>query len=296
MPIAPGPFKLVELVLENDENLRLWGDALHFVSLDGVGVAPVRRILERSPMHHGMVDRGFRLDVRRMTMALYIEGNDLPHSDRLRDRLSYGLTPTNNPVKLRVTRDDDRVRQIDCFVDGEADYPSSQRMGVGQPVVVPLIAPDPSWYDPTQVVESGALTNGTNTFNLDVTGTTWRDWPVITIVGPVDAGFSITRNPGGAFFTFTTGLTSTETVTIDTRPYFKRITSSDPPSFGPAFNYVDPLTIPAFADFYVVQEKEVLVIDPGATPAVTSYVFGDVAGTSGSSQVSIAWYKRYISL
>lgn len=122
-----------------------------FISLTGLGLAPVRRLKERGPQQHGSTDVGFLLDERMLNLALLITGRTLAEMDVYRDALAEILKPLENtPIKLRLTRDNGSVRQLDCHVTGMVDFPNTleQRIGASQQVVVQLEASDPIPYDP----------------------------------------------------------------------------------------------------------------------------------------------------
>ena len=68
------------------------GQTISMLYLDGTGVSPVRRILEKAPFQHGMSDRGYRNEPRRMTLALEMERIEVQLSTaRLWARLEYVL-------------------------------------------------------------------------------------------------------------------------------------------------------------------------------------------------------------
>ena len=134
------------------------GNPFWFVSLTGGGLPPIRRLKERSPQQHGSTDIGFLLDERMINLVLLIEANAttqqeaLELADQYRDDLAECLKPRENtPIQLRITRDDGRVRQIDCHVVGTVDFPNTlrERMGASQLVVIQFEAADPIFYDPT---------------------------------------------------------------------------------------------------------------------------------------------------
>ncbi|KXK51958.1 MAG: hypothetical protein UZ13_01514 [Chloroflexi bacterium OLB13] len=292
MPNFPGPLKNLNVITEDGQIHSLMGTALHFVYLDGAGMAPIRRILEKAPLQHGASDRGFRLDPRSMILHLYIEGTDERHADGLRDRIAYLFGPTNSPLQLRATRDDGAVRQIDCYVDGEVDFPMSQRVGNGQPVVIPLLAPDPIWYDPVQQVTEHTITNGTTQKFVSVSGLTWDDWPVIDLTGPMDAGFLLQHTPGDEVLVFSQAIPSGETFRLDLRPGYKSIQRTS--DNANRMSFIDPNYLHAFADMRILAEKTTRATHPLFTN--TNVFTFDAAGTSGASKATIYWYKRYLSL
>lgn len=127
------------------------------ISAHGTGMPPVRRLTVRSPQQHGHTDLGFRYDARQMRLAYFFDVGSPDSADTRRDDL-YDVWKAleSTPIKLRVTRDDGNVRQIDCHVTGVLDMPDdlNDRIGPSQRFVVTLEAADPMWYDPTQASTS----------------------------------------------------------------------------------------------------------------------------------------------
>ena len=124
------------------------------LNISGIGNAPVRRLEERGPFQDGSTDVGYRLDARLINVLIQITGASLSATDGHRDTLSNIFNPRGStPVYLRCTRDDGAIRQIDCYVTGMLDMPAElgQRDMAAQRVGVQLKAPNPIWYNPTNV-------------------------------------------------------------------------------------------------------------------------------------------------
>lgn len=294
MTLAGGPLKFCELILEDNSHLRLWGGGLRFVAIDGVGIPPVRRLTERSALQHGLADRGFRLDARRMTLQLATDVQDEYQLYGLMDRIAGAFAPTDDPLKLLITRDDTEQRQIDCYVDGEIDFGLSQRTGTLQNITIPLLAPDPTWYYPTQQSSSTAITNGSaSNVAIDVSGWTWEDWPIVTLTGPLDAGYTIYFYPIGGLLLFSSALPAGESIIIDCRPNYRSIlrVSDNANKMG----YLDPAYSIYFSSAKLVAPK-VGSAALGSTVTSNSIYVLSAAGTTGASAMSVSWYKRYLSL
>ncbi len=294
MTMSGGPLKFAELLLEDGNALRLWGGGLRFVGLDGSGIPPIRRLTERSALQHGVMDRGFRLDARRMTLQLATDLQNESQLDGIKDRVAAAFGPTDSPLKLKITRDDGEIRQIDCFVDGEIDFAMSKRIGTLQPIIIPLLAPDPIWYSPTQQTETAAITDGsTSHLTPSVAGWTWEEWPVITLTGPLDAGYSVRILPAGFSLTFSSALPAGEQIQIDCRPNHKTILKVSDSSNK--LGYLDPSTVTNFAYMKLLPPKMTLMIVGSYSTINYIYVLS-AAGTTGASALSATWYKRYLSL
>lgn len=292
MPNFPGPLQGVHIITEDDVEVPLMGTEIHFVFLDGAGIPAVRRILEKSPLQHGASDRGFRLEPRRMTLQLFLDGANPAQTDSLRDRIAYLFAPTNSALRLKATRDDGQVRQIDCYVDGAIEFAQSTRIGAGQPVTIPLIAPDPTWYEPTQIISTKTLTDGVSTLDLTIAGMTWDDWPIIDITGPLDAGFILQHTPGDELLQFSSAIPNGETFRIDLRPGQKTVLRTS--DNANRMSYLNPLTISAFSEMRILGEKATRATN--AFWSTTNTFTFNAAGTSGASKVDVRWYRRYLSL
>lgn len=123
------------------------------ISATGIGNAPVRRLEERGPFQDGVTDVGYRFDPRMINLVIGVHSASRSAADTNRDTLSGIFNPTGNAlIKLRCTRDDSSVRQIDCYAVGLVDMAAQlpERSIAFQRVGVQLKAPNPFWYDPTQ--------------------------------------------------------------------------------------------------------------------------------------------------
>lgn len=281
----------LQLIAEDGVTYALLGrqGPVHMVYLDGVGLPSVRRILEKSPLRDGAVDRGFRLEPRQMTLSLYLDGLDEQQTDDLRDGLAKIFSPTDTPLKLRATRKDGEIRQIDCYLNGLLDFPGSARMGKGQPVTIPILAPDPTWYYPTQqTVTIAGLAVGT----IPLADYTADDWPIIDMTGPI-TNPSIEHGAGGSIenLTIVGSIPGGETWRFDLRSGYKtlRRTSDD----ANRMSYMNTATISAFSTMRILGTKAAQAQYAGA-PSNTFTITG--SGTTGATSTVIYWYKRYLSL
>lgn len=219
-----------------------------FISLSGCGLPPVRRIKERGPQQHGSTDVGFLLDERMLNLALLITGSSLSDLDQYRDDLAEILKPLESTaIKLRVTRDDSAVRQIDCFVAGMVDFPNTlqERIGSSQLVVAQFEAADPIPYDPTlQNIIFDTSAGSAYFIPMEVpflytTGSTidrmtsltyggkWEVYPKIYATGPAQ-NLVITNETTGKVLDFTGHtIASGDTYEIDLRYNYKVVTDQD---------------------------------------------------------------------
>lgn len=184
------------------------GTPFRVVNMRGLGMPPISRLSERSPAQQGSTDLGFRVGERGLFITMQAVAGTPQDLETLRDLLWQIFTPwiAQNHVKIRVTRDDGKMRQIDCYYNGLADleFVPELRPGNMHRVVVPLTAPVPVWYDPAQKSKTfTSVTGGSFGFQIPMeipwvqaqgtvldasepvtyTGT-WPEYPTITVTGP----------------------------------------------------------------------------------------------------------------
>jgi hypothetical protein len=282
--------KALGLIAEDGNTYNLYSgqNPADLIALDGAGMATVRRITQRTPLQQGVTDRGFRLEPRRMTLALYINQPDELMADQMRDKLAYIFSPTISPLKLLATRLDNTQRQIDCYVDGTLDFPQSERLGPSQKVIVPLLCPDPTWYNPTQVSSTASLsTLPTSTATFSTSGVTADDWPVFEVTGPV-TNFKITHWPVGDSIDFTgTTIPAGETWVIDLRPKTVYRQSDN----ANRLYAVVTSSIRYFGTMRMLNQK--VAASYGYT---YNYFALTGSSTTGASSFVTKYYKRYLAL
>jgi hypothetical protein len=240
-----------------------------------------------------------------LNLALMIVGNTLSDLDTYRDDLAEILKPLENtPIKLRVTRDNGSVRQIDCNAVGVVDFPNTlqDRMGASQLVVAQFEAADPIPYEPTlqniifdtsggggfQVPWSVPLeyTVGSSidaNVSLVYAGK-WETFPRIYVTGPAE-DLIITNETTGKVLDFT-GHTIDAGVTyeIDLRQGRKIITDDSGTLQNAALTDESDLT------------KWSLVPTPIAVGGIND-IHVEVAGqATGATQIRVEYYNRYPSM
>jgi hypothetical protein len=266
---------------------------------ENLAMAPVRRLQEQGPLQHGVTDLGFRLDPRifALTLKTAINLTLAALYDNRKELINIFKPLSDLPVSLEYTLANGDVRQIDCYVNGNFKIDEESRQGFMQSVVIPLKAPDPTFYDPLQQTESFNLSAGgspttvplavpltVGTLSINQTKTinypgTFQTNPVITIVGPI-SNLVITNETTGEKLDFT-GTAISGTWTIDTRYGFKTVEDSSGTNQIAAISDDSNL-----ATFH-------LEIDPTAPGGANSI---KVVGTSASAgtQVYFQWFNRYI--
>jgi len=275
-----------------------------FISLTGMGNPPVRRIKERGPQQHGATDVGFLLDERMLSLALLITGSTLELVDSYRDDLADMLKPSNSAGKLRVTRDDGTVRQIDCHVATAVDFPNTlqERIGASQLVVVQFEAADPIWYDPALnnvIFDISDNTSGieipvavpvlyANTTVLDAVESItyagkWETFPIIYVTGPAN-DLVITNEATGKVLDFTgTNIAALDAYTIDLRYGYKTVTDAagarQNAALTDASNLVDWSLAPS----------------PDAPGGINDIRVEIASGLTAATLIRVEYYNRYPS-
>lgn len=223
------------------------------------------------------------------------DANALARREELYEVFRPWLHGGNNftqKASLKLTRSDSSVRQIDFVTNSAIDIPfvPGDQISVGQKAAVTrvtLLCPDPMWYDPTVVSYGDGGSPNFSIWNpIDVAGTTADMWPVITVDGPATSWRFDLYGVGGSrsiVFNASPGILSTETITIDTRPFRRRITDqtgADRTDLLSVFQGLDNMRI------YADKNAE----------STTQYASSAASSTTGSSDVSWQYYKRYIAV
>ena len=292
--------KKLELITEDGVTHDLSGGfPAKFLYLDGTGILQITRLKSRIPHEDGIGDKGFRAEPRRMSLALYVEAqnSDEASACAFYDFITYLFQPTASPLTLRVTRLDNAVRCIQCYLDGQIDYSQSNRIGGSSTVLVPLYAPDPSFYDPTQQSYTEDL-NGDTGANLLLpvaVTTSWGDYPIMDVTGPFTTLSieSVTNNFRTAILD---PIPSGETWRFDFRLDQKKVyrVSDNANKIASIHNY----TLETFDKFKIYGYKELndysIRSGWGATTNVILTAF--CTGTGPGSAINLTWYKRHVSL
>lgn len=278
-----------------DDLVVLW------VGEDGVGMADVRRISESSPQQHGDTDIDYRLEPRLFREAFLINPDSLSaHYDRRKSVLRI-FRPSLNPIKLRWTLDNGDVRQIDCHYSGGAKFASSDRKGFTQKLVAEFRAADPVFYHPNAIsvvynVGSGSggfiyplvfpVSFGGSTVNQTTTieyDGTFREYPIITIVGPVTD--PVVTNQATSDKLDFTGITISagDYYTIDLRYGYKTVVNAAGTNkIADLTNDSDLTTFSLEADPDVADGLNPIKVTGSAANSVTS--------------ITLTYYNRYVGI
>jgi hypothetical protein len=232
------------LAIGDSAGLTVINDGVSYWSLSdtGMGTPDVQRLAQAGPNQHGETDMGFRLKARQLQLILLWQSADESAYWQMRDSTMALFAPRSYARWLRLTRPDGAIRQIDVHPTGALDFPSQQRVGAAtQQIAVTLAAPDPTWYDPTEVVANFGIAGGSGAFTVPMPVAfgvgaavvnqttvitypgTWQANPVIQIIGPI-INPVITNNTTGETLNITANITVGQTWTIDTRYGRKSVT------------------------------------------------------------------------
>lgn len=272
------------------------GTTSNFIQMAGVGVASVERNIEPPTNTNIYQDRGFRLAPRRIDLTLYISEASASDADATRDTIASIFEPTQNPLNLKITRQDAAVRQIDVYLDGQIDYPVSIDDRVGeftQKIVVPLLAPNPIFYDPTEQTVTVDLSSGSGNAVMSASGLTWYDYPVIEVDGPItDLNINPTGFSAANLSIFGSTIASGRTYTFDLRPDFKTITDDL------SNNKLSELVLSSLNNMHGmlrVHSEKFLAAYVSGSPSSTTFAFSG-SSTTGATEARVIYYKRYLSL
>lgn len=197
--------------------------------ISGIGLPAITRDLRKLTNLEGALDYGYKLEPREILLNLYYTASTAADADQRRDLICRIFRPFKDPLKLRVTRDDGDVRQINVHTLGMVDLPSSQRVGYDQAFSVRLLAPDPIWYDPNYKVFTFAPAFSGHTLDLNYTAH-WEEYPVIKIYGAVTNFFYTTSLvvPSGSesYSLFLANVPAGDVWTFDLRHGYKTLKDS----------------------------------------------------------------------
>lgn len=281
------------------------GSPFHREAATGLGIATVRRLFQQGPLQHGHTDRGYRMDPRYIFLTLYFNAATRAAADTNRDTLAEIFKPlTSIPIKLKVTRDDGAIRQINCFTEGVIDLPAQypDRISQYQRVLVPLKAASPLWYDPSFVnLQFESVIGGTEGFQIpmeipwdqasgsviDATETitytgNFREFPTIRITGPATDA-TITNVTTGETLDFTgTTISGGDYYDIDLAAHTVKDSSGT--------NKIADLTSDSDLGTWH------LATHPEATDGENDIQVEITSDATTATRVSITYYNRYVHL
>ena len=275
--------------------------AIHLQN-DGFGIPDAERYEQTGPLQDGSTDLGFKLNPRSIQIVVNMLARSVAEYWQNRDTLLYLFTPRVEPIQLRFTRPDEKVRQIDCHYVGGLTFPSQDKQAyVGHRVGIQLRANDPTFYDPVTKSESLGIAVTTSTFTLPLSlpwnigsnslnssvpilySGTYVTHPIITVYGPV-ADLIITNTTTGDKLDFTGHtITAGKVYTIDTRYGYKTVTDE----LGTA--HLDKLTSDSDLSTFSFVPRP-------AAPGGINTLSVSGTGATTATNIYISYYERYIGV
>lgn len=271
------------------------------VSIDGIDLAKVEPITERGPLQDGVTDKDMRLASRVVQLVLQANTTASNTHEMNRALLNRIFTPSAVLGKLQLTYDNGNVYQINARPLGDAGVGRSAESELQLKAGIAFECPDPLWYNPVGYAYSFGIAGGggsgfavptpvptpiglstlNQTLNIPYPGT-YKDFPVITVYGPI-TDLKITHQQTGKVIDFTgTTIASAHYYTIDLR-------------YGRKFVYKDGITTDIrTGETTTASQLSTWAIE--ANPVVPDGVNGvTVTGTSITSvtQIYVQGFERY---
>jgi phage-related protein len=218
------------------------GTARVSYEMAGRFMPPVSFIEDDIPAQDGARLRAVRVRPREVTVPVAVVGADQTEVRTTLRTLMRTLNPKRGDGRLRVTGPDGTVRDLTCRYSQGLEISEQFEKFVGwQRAVLVLRAVDPYWYDTaatstTYTVETPEpffpifplkLNSDTvlGTQTVDNTGDV-EAFPVWTVHGPCTS-ITLANSTTGQTIDLPITLTSTQVVTIDTRPFRKTVRRDD---------------------------------------------------------------------
>ncbi len=276
------------------------GSICRLLEHDGWGMSAVRRRSVQGPRQHGDSDVGFALEPRRGVLIFGLEEITLQGMYDRRDDLLRLFMPENAP-KLLWELPNGKTRQIDVHYIDDMTLPWKPSRWAAQRVAITLKAPDPTFYDPTEVVVvfgvgggglwsfplgfpagfSASIINEGQTIAYQGT---WHAFPTIILTGPLQNP-KIENLTTNEQLELQTNIAAGKSVTIDLTPGAKTITDSDGNNLIGTLSTDSDLStwhLEAASDGSASKDNQIKVTAGGAVP--------------GQSQVELRYKTRFIGI
>ncbi len=285
----------------------------------GLGMPPIEYFTQTGPLQHGNTIVDYRLRPRVIQMMVRENGCSREDYWAIRSNLINMIRPNRQTLgsfslgKLRKYLPGNAVRDIDVTIE-EGPAFVARELGswdeYSYSETIRFIAPDPTFYDPSQVLEVislpladevenlqfpfdfeigvnpeslvfGFATLSTGGQNITYNGT-WKAYPTITIVGPMGGAY-ILNNTTGDSIKLNYEIVAGETVAIGLSPGSKSVTSSISGDMIGALDVTSDL-----ATFHLAPDPEA----PGGVNVI--YVSG--TNMAVATSLTFCYYTRYIGI
>ena len=268
------------------------------VKIDNLGPARTTRITERGAAQDGDSDLGMLLEPRMIPIVLQARSSISYPYESNRTLLAEIFRATETPLKLLIEFDSGAKRQIDTHSVGDVKTPLEITALPLLREAIMLRAANPTFYDPTAVNVTFALQDAGQTAvptfvptyvsgsdisaqqNVIYTGT-WRDYPLITITGPITN--PLIQNSDTYLLEFP-GVTiaSGSYYTLDLRFGRKRVYKNGDPND----NRIHELSLGSHIDRFAIEPK------PKFTNGL-NYIYVQGSGATNATSINIQYYRRY---
>lgn len=277
------------------------------LTFEGQGDSPHHFITQRGPYQHGITILDERLDPRVITYLHHRSAcNRQGYWDARAELIDYcrpNRQVPNTPFKLSTLRKvfpNGTMRDIDVVIQS-GPYGNPRTLDKWRETrwseTLKWLAPDPTFYDPTQVVltlDIELCNNlvfpfefpfefcGESLVQTDtiVYGGTWLTNPIIQFTGPWDKGAYIRNLTTMRLLQFTREIPAGTVVTIDTRYGYKSVKDQLGQSWRGALTSDSDLN---FA----------LLPNPSAPGGINSISAGGTGGVVGLSKIDLIYMTRF---
>jgi hypothetical protein len=116
---------------------------------DKLGMPDTPRIEDSGPLQHGTTDRGIKLSARKIVLYIKVFASSWEHYYQLRAELLRYFNPLGNEGGTLTVEEGGVTRAIKGFPVAGLDYTAKERNFQTQTVPIVLHCPDPLWYDPS---------------------------------------------------------------------------------------------------------------------------------------------------
>lgn len=222
------------------------GNPFYLIDHSGLGVPPVKRIEQVTPLQHGTTDRGYHMDARDIVLMLQIWGEDEADFYEKRAKAVKLFLPTAAEGYLLIIFDDGSQYLINGYIIGGVEFGGNNRAFLTQTIPLVIHCPDPTFWswqgsivcdfdiggsstDACTIPATIPMAVGSSSINTsqDITYYGTADsYPTIAVTGPI-ANLYIENTLTGEALDFTgTTIAAGEQVTIDLRRGAKTVTDT----------------------------------------------------------------------
>lgn len=267
---------------------------------DGLGMAPLHRWGTRGVLQHGETDQGFRLDARTFILRFGFVTNSRAELYARRMQFLRIFAP-GKLLKARFYLDDGETREIEAHYVGGMGLASKDRLNTAQRFTAMFKAPNPVFYDPTQIgLEFSLQSDGVgiplsvpmpvgesdlNAQHVIAYDGSWQERPFVRVHGPI-TNFAMHNLETGETLAVKTG------VTIGSGEYYEidpRLDQQTVINQAGVNKIADLSTDSDLATFHLAESE-----DGQTSRNNTLQVSG--SGLTAASKVQLLYYRRFIGL